>query len=439
MRGQLEDLEIAGASRLARADLEPRPSSRMYDTELAYVGLWIFMLAYYLRPEDWTSAARFLPLAIIGGGLALFGLARAYIKSGKLTRTTEVPLLLAFLIWFVILVPFSSWPGGSFEILESRIWKISLLSIVFINVIDSLKRLRWLLTIQAVGVTLIALSSFGHIDQSSGRLTGKSQAFGNSNDLASMIAITLPICAYMIISSSAVKKVIWSVASILMVFILVTTFSRTGFLALAAAIASLSWHFLVKQRKYGMLTITILATMAAGIALPTQYRARVASIFIPSLDKDESRLDATGSRESRVNLLRRSVETTIAHPFMGVGPGQFQVVSGDWHGSHNTFLQLATETGIPGLVIFLLLLHVAFKNLRTAEQQVQIGFSSDGWALAGVLRASLITFVVAAFFSDFGYQFFTYFLFAYTASLNQIVSTAERVDEIDFNLETEPR
>lgn len=433
MLSQVDETEKGNAAQRARLDLSPLQGTRMPNTELAYLGLWAFMSAYYIRPEDWTSAARFFPLATIGGGAALLGLARAYLAAGRLARTKEIPLLLALLAWFVVLIPFSNWPGGSFEILKSYIWKFSLLSIAFINVIDSLARLRWMLTIQASGVALIALTSYGNVDPSTGRLTGFSQAFGNSNDLASMIAVTLPICVYLILCAGPIKKVFWSIASALMIYLLVLTLSRTGFLALLTAIGSLSWYFLVKRGKFGLLLVAAtLAALGFAIVAPPQYRARVASIVIPSLDVDESRIDATGSRESRVRLLQKSVDISIAHPIMGVGPGQFEVVSGDWHVSHNTFLQFSTETGVPGLVIFLFILRVAFRNLREAEQQVSTGYDSEGWVLVGVLRASLVTFVVAAFFCNYGYQFFTYFLISYTASLNQIVSIAER-DEIDLN------
>lgn len=412
---------------MARADLAPVSGSRMRGTELACAGLSIFMMLYYFRPEDWVPALGSLRLTMLSGAVTLVGFAGAYSKSGKLARTREVYLFLAMLAWFMALIPFSSWPGGSFKIFDDYIWKIALLSIVFVNVIDTVPRLRRMLGIQALGVTLIALSSYGNIDTGTGRLTGISQAFGNSNDLACMIAMTLPLSVYFIIFSKHAVKLFWIVASLLMIYIIVLTMSRTGFLALMAAIACLAWYFLVKQGKTGLLLLLLgIGAVGFAVAAPSSYRDRVASIFISELDSAGSREDATGSRQARIELLKRSLEVTLNHPIMGLGPGQFIVASGSWHVSHNTYLEFTTECGIPGFIIFLLLLRLAFKNLKEAEAQVPVGYDSQGWVLVGVLRSILITFLVAAFFCNYGYQFFTYFMICYTASLNQIVKNAER-------------
>jgi O-antigen ligase len=428
----MEETRQLGGERPAKAvlDLEPDPAQRMSGSTLAYLGMVLFMISYYFRPEDWTSAARFLPLATLGGGIALLGFVITAAQNGGLRRTREVPLLLFFLFWFMLLVPFSNWPGGSFKVLQDYIWKIAILSIVFLNVIDSPRRLRRMLTIQALGILLIALASRGNIDAETGRLMGVSQAFGNSNDLASLIAVTLPIVVYFIIRSGMLKRLFWIGAALLMIFVAVLTLSRTGFLAMLTAGACLAWHFGIKQRKFGiLLAILLLGGGTLIVAAPEGYRDRVASIFNPELDRDGTRRDARGSREAREELFRRSIEITLHNPIMGVGPGQFAEVSGNWHVSHNTFLQFTTETGMPGLFFFLALLGVAFKNLREAERGVVKGNHSEGWVLTGVLRASLITFLVGALFSNFGYNFFTYFLISYTGSLNQIVKIARREGE----------
>lgn len=429
--------QLAASARLAVIDLAPAPGRRMVGSRWAYVGLSIFIWAYFIRPEDWMSAAGVLPAATVGGLVALVGLMMAYTKSGGLKRRREVPLLLMFLGWFIVLIPFSSWPGGSYQIFDWYIWKIALLSIVFINVVDTTTRLRSVLVIQVVGVTMMSLASYGHIDTSTGRLTGVSEAFGNSNDLAALIAITLPIGVYLCITAHGGRRLLWLAASLLTIYILILTLSRTGFLAFVGASISLTWYFLVKQRKYGMMGVLAIGAAALFVAVaPSNYRERILSIVIPSLDVDESRKDATGSREERIQLMRRSIEVTAENPFMGVGPGQMVVSSGTWHVSHNTFLQFTTESGIPGLVIFVLLLRTAYRNLSEAERQVYKGYDSEGWILIGILRASLNTFIVAAFFSNFGYQFFTYFLIAYTASVNQIVTIAER--DVEDELAPEP-
>ena len=57
-------------------------------------------------------------------------------------------------------------------------------------------------------------------------------------------------------------------------------------------------------------------------------------------------------------------------------------------------------------------------NLRQAEKLSIKG--SEVWRLAGALRASLWAFVVGAFFTNFGYEFFGFFIFGFAAAIHQI-------------------
>lgn len=76
--------------------------------------------------------------------------------------------------------------------------------------------------------------------------------------------------------------------------------------------------------------------------------------------------------ENRRLLLKESIAVTLRRPIFGVGVGNFPVyVNGmnkeegrlkeAWHGTHNTYTQLSSETGIPGLAIFIGILVVSWR------------------------------------------------------------------------------
>jgi len=103
------------------------------------------------------------------------------------------------------------------------------------------------------------------------------------------------------------------------------------------------------------------------------------------------------------------------HPLLGVGPGNFPVAQSDlalargqraiWHVTHNTYLQLSTEMGIPGLVIYLVFLYQVFKMLNSI---IRTRFSGPEWRdlrlLSISLRAALIVFLVFAFFDNLAFN-----------------------------------
>ena len=90
-------------------------------------------------------------------------------------------------------------------------------------------------------------------------------------------------------------------------------------------------------------------------------------------------------------------------------------VSGDWHVAHNSFTQISAEGGLPALILYVSILWLGFKNLRTAKRLAR-GRGQE-ILLARALCASLAAFVVGSLFATFSYEFFPYMLVAYTTAL----------------------
>jgi len=65
--------------------------------------------------------------------------------------------------------------------------------------------------------------------------------------------------------------------------------------------------------------------------------------FVPSNHGTEASLSA----QQRKELLFKSLKVTVRHPLFGVGPGNFEVVSGAWDVTHNSYTQISAEGGIP--------------------------------------------------------------------------------------------
>jgi O-antigen ligase len=123
---------------------------------------------------------------------------------------------------------------------------------------------------------------------------------------------------------------------------------------------------------------------------------------------------------AREQLFWRSVDITKQHPFFGVRPGNFDIVSGQWHTTYNSMTLMSSEGGVPALVLYILILWRGFKNLRAAKRLAR-GQSQS--ALLARTLASLWGYAVGSLFLSVANEFFLYILVAYTTTL---LSTARK-------------
>jgi O-antigen ligase len=134
-----------------------------------------------------------------------------------------------------------------------------------------------------------------------------------------------------------------------------------------------------------------------------------------TFDINEDASAAYTSSQVRQQLFRRSIEVTKEHPLFGVGPGNFALISGNWHVTHNSFTQMSSEGGGPAFILYVLILWFGLKNVRAVKSLAR--GNTEEVLLARGLQASLAGFVVGSLFATFSYEFFPYMLVAYTTCL----------------------
>ena len=165
-----------------------------------------------------------------------------------------------------------------------------------------------------------------------------------------------------------------------MVLILATTF-RTG--SRGAMIGFLAMVLIVFLRApmQGKLKIIFAGVLFLGMVMTTMP-GRLISRYKTVADDDAAEIgemdaamanSATASTQSRKELLRHSLIFTFRHPLFGVGPGMFEVADdaymkslgfrrGSWLGTHNSYTQVSSETGIPGFLFFTAIVGIALKG-----------------------------------------------------------------------------
>src|SRR5207248_9108666 len=129
------------------------------------------------------------------------------------------------------------------------------------------------------------------------------------------------------------------------------------------------------------------------------------------------------SYQQRRLLITESL-TGIVHYPIGMGVGNFTVYSGMWREVHVAYLQIAVEGGVASLVLYLLFFARGFSNLKKLRRMPN--HDSDLDLFSGALYATLIGFIVGAFFAPEAYQYFPYFAVAYTAVLLAIAKEKDQ-------------
>ena len=398
---------------IARNSLSPyRPHDRRQPLAAAYAALLLFSLIYFCRPEDWFPGLSHVPLAKIAGVLAIF--AMAFSLRQVRNRMPRETYFLMFLIaqLFVASLMSPVWRGGAFQ-LTLNFAKVLIVVFVIAATVNTFRRLRALVLIQAISVSAIAAVSIYKSHLILGRLEGTLGAYyTDPNDMALVIIISLPLSlALMFLARNRVLRVVWSISIATMTYAIFLTGSRGGFIALVVVAAICLWEFAIKGRRRYLLMLAPLAVVGLLYSSGGMLVARLKGTF----NVNDDTAAAYDSAQSRQELLWRSIEITLEHPLFGVGPGNFNQVSGQWHTTHNSLTLMSSEGGIPALILYVAILWCGFENLRIARELARV--RPELRLLAGALLASLAGYAVGSLFLSMAYLYFPYILVAYTTAL----------------------
>jgi O-antigen ligase len=390
----------------------------------AFFWLSAFYFVYCARPEDWIPGLGYIPLAKITGFLALvwllFNVGKA--KRGFRDLPKEGHYLLAMIGLLFVSALFSPvWKAGALAnaLNFSKVYIVWLVTFLAVN---DFARLRRLIFIQTASVALICVVSIakGH---SQPRLDGVlGGIYSNPNDLAFAIVLSLPFClAFLVATSSALRKVAWLFSILFMLVAVFLTASRGGFITLVVAGVVCLWHFGVKGRRF---YLVVAAGLLGAVLLLTAGRGVINRFFAISGDVETgSDRAAYGSFEQRRFLMLKAIEGIEHYPIFGVGARNFEVYSTVWREVHMTYLQIAVEGGIPAAILYVLFFFCGFRNLKKLRRKRDMDPSVV--LFVGALHSSLVGFAVGALFSPEAYQFFPYFAVAYTSAFWAIVEEQE--------------
>ena len=386
-----------------------------------YGALVAFSGLYFYRPEDFVPGLDRIPLAKITGIAGFAALVFGVLSTGNFKLPRALKILALLLGQLILAIPFAVWSGGAFDTVFTRFSKGLTAALLIGLAVSTVRQIRKLLWIQVSAVALVTFLSIVMNHRRDGRLEGiQNGILMNPNDLAINIAITFPLGVAFMLHARGFKKAIWAIALAFMCLGVLLTLSRSGMIALIISIMICVWEYGVKGKRR---TVVILAglTLLVGLGVifsNSGYRARVESILLGNIEGSHDK----GSLEAREMLLKKSLMVAVTHPLLGVGPGCFRVLDNGWAVAHNSYTELAAEAGFPALILFLMALAAALKNLKEVSKSQHFQKLPEFRLFAQALRAGLWAYIAGACFASMEYLIYSYLLVGYTCALVQIAS-----------------
>jgi putative inorganic carbon (HCO3(-)) transporter len=376
-----------------------------------------FLFIYFSRLLDVASPIT-LPLHIpmfLMMGLLVLALAAGGLQRLLASRIGVFEVM--FVVWVGVASAFSSWRSGSLQTYRDCLYA----AMVFFAILALVRNLKQLARVaRAMAFAGLAAAIFGFIfsQVSRGRVAVDIGTLADPNEYALILLMTLPYW-WLVARNSKSPRLMGAISLLAAVPILVAFFragSRAGLVTLVGLIVAVFIRVRPAQKVILAITVTVVLVVA-WVTLPGFLRERYLTWFSSDADQgtqESLSADIESSRARRYYLFQ-SLKLTLEHPLLGLGPGQFAGIN--WEVSkaagmhigaqptHNTYTEVSSETGIPGLILFIGTLVVCFRStLRIAKLSANKASLKPISNIATCILVSLTAFVIGAFFLSLSYS-----------------------------------
>ncbi len=216
--------------------------------------------------------------------------------------------------------------------------------------------------------------------------------------------------------------------------IILLTYSRGALIALVVVLVIWLWTTPTPRTRALILMCGIGALLVGSLVLPTTYRERFSQVqsVVPGLGSEQGTTsdDALRGRESALIVGWRMFAD---HPLVGIGAGNFQsryleyaesvglFRSGEALAPHSLITQVASETGLLGVIVFGSIVVGAFAALRRSRQALLAIDQTEDARLIAAIRNGLTGYLVAAVFLHAAYPQLLWLLLALAWATPQCV------------------
>lgn len=272
----------------------------------------------------------------------------------------------------IVQLPFAADPSIASTVFWDRVFKFAMLTLFIAVLVRSPRSMRWFLAAFLFACFYVTLESArgaftgGLIWENQGvmRLHGAVPIYAHPNSLAGVAMGVIPFVVFLF---PVIRSWLWKLAILMplvtAVICLLYSGSRTGYVAFFVFL--LFW-WSQSRRKIRWIAVAVGVSLAVYPIIPDQYIERFKSI---------GGQEAEGkSKETRMVILEDAVRIFAENPF-GVGVASFPAVRrarfGRTQDTHNLYLEVATNLGIQGLVVFGFFITWILSSLRRVTRALE--------------------------------------------------------------------
>ena len=399
-------------------------------------------LLIFCLPFSKAGAESFTLLAFVFWVLKrIFGY-RSESLWGVLPKTGLNIVLGIYILVNAVAVIYSVNFGMSLRAFFGKELKFLAIYFMLVEVINSKKRLKIILSAIIVSATFIIIDAgvmyFKGVDFLRGHELGLyplCASFTTSSGFAAWLTVIIPVFIGIIaakIFPDLRLKILLSTAVIIQSLYLIETYSRGGWLGLLVGILFIIYFVLKNSTSMirNSCVIAVLSILCISLLLPKSVVVNIkyyiwtnfkVSQSINARLKSAQQLNGDRSTFIRFMLWKESLRIIRDYPLTGCGLNTYSVVAKKYKSfelggiyPHNSYLQKAAETGVFGLIAFLLFLFSFFcKGVRYFNQR-------KDYLVLGFLSA-ILAFLVHAFFDTHLYSLQLVVLFWYLLGLTMAV------------------
>lgn len=397
-----------------------------------------------IRPEMlfWGGESPLRPMILVIGATIFGTVLKLRREQAKRFMQRELLLLVWFYVAIMASIAQSQYGSPDAERYAEEIFKLNIISFVLVALLDDQQRVISYQNVLLVFVVLLGIWGIEQSYRGNVRLEGLGgRAFGDSNGVAAVFVLFFPVALSKVIEPDGTgkRKVAGAISGFVTVLLIIFTKSRGGLLGLTAATAMM----IARSKKKAKFAVIIL--LIAAIALPfmsEEYLERMSTM------KSEETMDASGL--SRLILWKAALKIFVDNPLFGTGllsypvakmkyEGEFEYLDRgfkDWvfradspKVTHNTYLQVLSDTGLFGAVPYYLLIVGTFvSNFRTRRANPVKAQGSRTMNLLSAIESGILGYCVCIMFIDAVFTIFLPIQIVVSAIIRRIIrSEAEEL------------
>jgi O-antigen ligase len=381
---------------------------------MLYLGLLIFLLLQYLRPQEWPAFRILGELRIVFSLMVVLGLPwLATLQRKKLLRTPEDVFMV--LLWAACVASWWNWWKSHMYVPFQDVGRTLIAYLFVAHVVDSRGKLLgtlWVTMLMLLVVGLVAGEDVGIKGQ-----YASIGMFNNRNDFAYAMAMMFPIALAFIFRGGVLGRIAGLGCGLVAVIEILNSESRGGLLALCfSALTVLFVLFRSKTMKRLIVVVGIVGMMGA-----MKYDPGHGAIGDWQSDK---------SAMGRVEMWARALTLFEMNPLLGHGYDRFQEsakirLGGRTRDTHSSYMKAIAETGFFGLFAYLgLICFGLYHAYRVTTKATNPTLRMIGLALTGLLGGQ----ACASAFQSRTYHMFVLVQIALVSAL-RIVHDRERTHE----------